>query len=369
MIVGCILAVAINGVVLVSVCWIRRPLSPTLHFSLSLAGADVYTSILFATGLIVNSLSVILPKQFLPMHNDANIICYKLFLEGLRMGGIYTTLGHLLALAFNHYLGITKPLQYPSILTNRNISIVCFFLWVVPPGGLLTYCWLLEDDGFSLQAPGCDIKFIYTSEFRTTVSLVFFTSVSLIVLIYLHIYILVKRHQANRNRFRRVGSTYSRTGSQTERQQAQNRNEKAFWTTLIIVGSVILGFAPASLYFMLVCGECPVRSDWASPWVRIPVAFLNNFFIIFKTLINSYIYAARMHEIKNAIRRMRYSTSVKCCKLGSRDLNGVQSECSRNYLSRASTQRRSKKTFVCRLQSIPRHDGNCSDREAYSTPL
>ena len=63
MVLFCFFAVAINVVVLVSVCWIRRPLSPTLQFSLSLAGADMYTSLLMAINLVVNSLTLILPKE------------------------------------------------------------------------------------------------------------------------------------------------------------------------------------------------------------------------------------------------------------------------------------------------------------------
>ncbi|KAF6202041.1 hypothetical protein GE061_004438 [Apolygus lucorum] len=209
----CFVAVAVNVVVLVSVCWIRRPLSPTLQFSLSLAGADMYTSTLLATNLVVNSLTVIFPKDA-PEDVDVQNTCFRLFFEMLRMGGIYTTLAHLLALAFNHYLGITKPLQYPSILTNRNIVFICILLWIAPPGGLVFYSWLLEDDGFSTKDEGCASKFLFQAAFRRAASSVFFTSTTLIFLIYLHIFFLVKRHQANRNRFRRVGSTYSRTNSQ-----------------------------------------------------------------------------------------------------------------------------------------------------------
>lgn len=51
----CIISVAINVKILVSVYWIRRPLSPTLHISLSLAGADAFSSIALGVGLVMNS--------------------------------------------------------------------------------------------------------------------------------------------------------------------------------------------------------------------------------------------------------------------------------------------------------------------------
>lgn len=51
----CIISVAVNIKVLVCVYWIRRPLSPTLHISLSLAGADAFSSSALGVGLVVNS--------------------------------------------------------------------------------------------------------------------------------------------------------------------------------------------------------------------------------------------------------------------------------------------------------------------------
>lgn len=51
----CILSVAINIKILLSVYWIRRPLSPTLHISLSLTGADAFSSFVLGVGLVMNS--------------------------------------------------------------------------------------------------------------------------------------------------------------------------------------------------------------------------------------------------------------------------------------------------------------------------
>ena len=51
----CVVSVAINIKILMSVHWIRRPLSPTLHISLSLAGADAFSSTALAIGLVMNS--------------------------------------------------------------------------------------------------------------------------------------------------------------------------------------------------------------------------------------------------------------------------------------------------------------------------
>lgn len=56
MIFLCFVSVIINIKVLVSVFWLRSPISPTLKISLSLAAADALASLLLGIGLFVNSL-------------------------------------------------------------------------------------------------------------------------------------------------------------------------------------------------------------------------------------------------------------------------------------------------------------------------
>lgn len=55
LILFCIISVVVNIKILLSACWIRQSLSPTLHISLSLAGADAFTAITLGTGLVMNS--------------------------------------------------------------------------------------------------------------------------------------------------------------------------------------------------------------------------------------------------------------------------------------------------------------------------
>lgn len=52
----CILSIAINIKILLSIYWIRKPLSPTLYISLSLTGADAFSSFVLGVGLFMNSL-------------------------------------------------------------------------------------------------------------------------------------------------------------------------------------------------------------------------------------------------------------------------------------------------------------------------
>jgi melanocortin 2 receptor len=141
----CIISLAINVRILISIYWIRRPLSPTLHISLSLAGADAYTSLILAVGLVVNSL---LPVGLgITFQNE----CFALFLETQRLGGVIVTVAHLLALACNHYLGILRPLHYLSIMTHRNTTTCIVLLWIVPISYFVIYFSSVDGEGFQSQ--------------------------------------------------------------------------------------------------------------------------------------------------------------------------------------------------------------------------
>lgn len=84
MLLFCLISVIVNIRVLMAVRWIRRPLSPTLHISLSLAAADAFTSMMLGTGLLMNSY---LPVVF---HFHASCIIH-LTMEMYRLSGVIIT--------------------------------------------------------------------------------------------------------------------------------------------------------------------------------------------------------------------------------------------------------------------------------------
>lgn len=148
----CVFMVGYNLMILMSLYWIKRPISTTLHISLSMAGSDVWTLILDSLGLLFNSL---LPIG-LGIEEEYLSDCSLLILEGLRMGGKLTTVGHLLLLAVNHYCGIRKPLQYhqryhPICCKYYSICLISIALWIVPPAAIIAYFSLIPDDGLRHQ--------------------------------------------------------------------------------------------------------------------------------------------------------------------------------------------------------------------------
>ncbi|KAK0092407.1 hypothetical protein PV326_001517 [Microctonus aethiopoides] len=284
---------------------LKQSLSPTLHISLSLAGADAFTAITLGTGLVMNSF---IPYGLgIKLSGRQNSVgCLLLGLEAVRLGGVLITMGHLVTLAVNHYLGILRPLHYLSIMTHKITTTFIVILWILPLCFFITYFSLVKNEGF--QSLNCQTNtFLFKKKFRTMFSSLFFGPFIFMVCIYVHIFYIVKKHQASRLRFSQAGSSFRRneiTDTQRHASQQLARNVKAVYTTLYILGSFVVGWMPATFLFVLVCEDCALKFDIFTGNAKFIIYNASNCLIIFKTLVNPIIYAARMHEIQLATRRM-----------------------------------------------------------------
>ncbi|XP_071446399.1 adenosine receptor A1-like [Hetaerina americana] len=337
LILFCVITLAFNGVILASVFWIRRPMSPTLSLSISLAAADAYNALFLGTGLLVNSL---LPRALgVSVDSTAHGTCVMLGFEALRLGGILVSVAHLLALAFNHYLGILRPLHYAATLTPRITSFLTAILWALPIAFLFVYFSSISGQGF--QSPKCEYKFLTLMGFRAVFSFLFFAPLFLMAVIYLHIYSIVRRTQCSRQR--------SRLGRQLA------RNWKAVVTTMLILGTYLLGWIPAVMLFFLVCEDCVLNFKDHDPRVMLVLYILVNLLIILKSLSNPIIYAARMQEIKAALGRMKETVLGIPVAGGSRPA-ASGGDSIHGYGNRMGRRTRDSGTFCCCCRSS--HDSD-----------
>ncbi|XP_066581685.1 adenosine receptor A3-like [Prorops nasuta] len=303
LIIFCIISIAINIRILISVFWARRPISPTLYISLSLAGADAFSSLTLGIGLIVNSL---IPHGLDLKLNGMD--CFLVGLEAIRLGAVIVTVSHLMALAVNHYIGILKPLQYLSIMTHRSTTFLIILLWLFPLTFFVVYFSLIENEGF--RSKECKINtFLYFKKFRIIFSCFFFGPLFIMACIYVHIFRIVKKHQALRLRFARTNASFYERDTKHLRNTTQQimKNVKAMQTTFYILGSFVVGWIPATVMYVIVCEDCILRFNWTTDYIKLIVYIIINCLIILKTLVNPIIYAARMQEIKAATRRMDIS--------------------------------------------------------------
>ncbi|PSN54542.1 hypothetical protein C0J52_07093 [Blattella germanica] len=360
LLIFCIISIAYNIRILISIYWIRRPLTPTLHISLSLAGADSYTSFAFGIGLVINSL---LPIGF---NIRSQSMCFAMFVETQRLAGVIITVAHLLTLAFNHYLGILKPLHYLSIMTHRNTTACISLLWILPITFFIVYFSSVEGEGF--QSQYClEYGFIQRLKFRSMFSVLFFVPLGLMIFIYLHIFIIVREHQVNRERWSQINHGGSRhqnpnaNNAHNSNQQQMVKNVKAVYTTLFILGSFAVGWLPAVLGNILYCNDCVFKLRTFDKIVEFGIFTTLNFLIIVKTLLNPIIYAARMQEIKMAIPRMHASLCRRCCIFlvdsDSDSLDRSHQRLSQYYGSNSNHLVRSS-TAVYRMHSFPTTTSN-----------
>ncbi|XP_022168010.1 uncharacterized protein LOC111032108 [Myzus persicae] len=177
-------------------------------------------------------------------------------------------------------------------------------------------------------------------------------------IVYYHIFILVKKHQASRLLYKQSGSVHFNKPNQVRRQteSQQSKNEKALYTTLIIVGSVVVGWMPACLQYYLICTDCIIQPNWASFTVKFYTYFATNCLVILKSAVNSYIYAARMQEIQVAIRKMYSTLKQKLCS-GNDEMDVAGFD--QYKYSRSSAK--SRRTVICRISVHQNKDENLTE--------
>lgn len=285
MILCCVVAFFTNLSILVSVHWLRRSLSPTLCFSISLAVADAYASLVVGVGLLIFSL--------LPVGYGINVPnnCVLLTVEGFRSAGLIVSVLHLLLLAVNHYIGIIRPLHYASTMTKRNAMVSIALMWLVSLAFVFIYIGSVPGEGF--QSPNCAVLlFFIRRKFRITVSCLFFVPLALMFVMYAHIFVIVLQHNRGLQQFQGTGNF--------------RQSVKAAVTTLVIIGTYTVGYMPAVLVYIIRCEDCaiPFTTDGNTVEVFFYVNAFTNTLMILKVLVNPIIYAARMKDIRLALKRM-----------------------------------------------------------------
>ncbi|CAL1288576.1 unnamed protein product [Larinioides sclopetarius] len=280
---ACCLSFVFNLTMVCSVRCLRRKMSPTICLSLSLAMADAYASLVVGLGLLVNSLLPIVygidmgPLSF----------CFILSLEAFRLGGLVVAVLHLLALAVNHYIGILRPLHYAHIVTRETTIVGIVIMWIFPVVFFFVYFASVPSDGF--QSERCtSYNFLLYSPFRVTTSVMFFFPLVLMTLMYSHMFVVVRQHQK--------GLLHCPSTRQL------HKNVKAIITTLLILGTYILGWMPAVMFFVLTCLDCTVPFTTIPLSLRVPVGMFINGMIVAKSFVDPVIYVVRMPEIKCALK-------------------------------------------------------------------
>lgn len=119
---------------------------------------------------------------------------------------------------------------------------------------------------------------------------------------------------------RPVGSVRTRLGQPSsslsfDPSLGNTGHTKALVTTLLILGTYLLCYMPAVIFFAVTCVDhCPfpiTQMDWR---LRISIAFVTNGLVVLKAIVDPMIYSYRMREMKSALSRF---ACLPFCKVAS----------------------------------------------------
>lgn len=313
----CVLVMIANATVLCAARAIKNTAKehPTLPLTLSLAVADLWTSVVMAFSFVYNS------YLFFVFGITANA-CVSLAFEAVRMGGLITGSLHLLALAIIHYMTIRFPTSYQNIVTSKTNWATIILIWLAPPISLFIFMSSLPGKFFRSPYIRCQGYCLrtgiwHTLEFRLVIFFAFFSPFILMSIFYLMFLILFRRQE---RKFCRVPNSNSSSSTaelfkqqprrhssikkqKSQRQQLQ-KSRRTFTTTLLIWFTFMLGWMPACSLFVLTCHTCPIpfpRETVDNVRAVFIMSVISNLFILCKSLVNPIIYAIRIPEIKMAL--------------------------------------------------------------------
>lgn len=296
LLVLCFISFIGNSIILLTVFFIRKKhLTPTLMFSLSLAGADAVAAVCMGTGIFVNNI-LLLNFHISLEYSD----CIVLTVEALRLSFMVCSALHFVILAVNHWMGITKPLHYASRMTRQSAAICICLMWILPVIILFIYFTSVPGEGYRSAKCSKD-AFAHEFAFRSFVSALFFTPMALMAMVYLHVFYEIRQHQKKLSNLDAAINTASSSERERDEKRRMQNNTKALMTTLIILLTYLIGWLPAVINYVLVCSDCLFPLT-ISLCIRLPVNITTNLLILLKFLVDPIIYTARIQEVRTVVK-------------------------------------------------------------------
>ena len=264
-----------NGLALVAISCVDRPLRPLHVLLISLCVSDIIGPLAYLTGKVVQ-------------------LCGSCGATFLRASLQLSTIVHLIAMAYDNYIAVCKPLHYFMILKPTRVKCMVITIWSVCIGFGLFFV-VTGFLGVAIYKVGyCDaftksISFLYIVPSVLLAMSVLFS----LCVFYVKIFLAVRRSN------KVAHSLPLAEGSSV------NVNAKASITTLVIIGKYIILVTPTAVATLVRVRGFLEPAQWL---------FLTSH------VINPIIYAARMPDIRQGFLRV-YMTCCSCIGKSSRDNN------------------------------------------------
>ncbi|MFH4978284.1 hypothetical protein AB6A40_004993 [Gnathostoma spinigerum] len=276
--------------------YLRHPAGINVQLCVSLMVADAACAVFYMTSNFIN---VIIPTI---LHQDDIVShCISLLVECLKIATFFASVFTLLALALNHYIGIVHPL-YSSSITHKAVRTAITFAYILPfvffiglysivPGGFR------NDVAFGFfSMKGCaggNIMRKFSVRLITVIPFIAFV----IIIVSLYVHIVIHMRMLEKNPLIQSGITY---------QRRRGSNRRLLITILLLAGSAVFGWLPTLLSYVVFCNRCPVRLQGYPLMCLLILCQIIN---VLKLILDGFVYATRLIEIRFAI--WRFHTSFK----------------------------------------------------------
>ncbi|XP_078375901.1 beta-2 adrenergic receptor-like [Oculina patagonica] len=264
--ITCPLTVLINVLVITAVKRRPRLQSNTNILLACLATTDVFTGLILQPSFIVWKIYV----ELLGMTESETLFIFHR--TCIRTASVCSSL-HLMLVTCERLTAIKFTMNYPYLVTKRNIKVAVITVWIV---ALL-----------------CGVSRAINSDAILTFFSIFvaFTVISCILFIFCSYLILYRETLRHKKKIK----TQQLPQEEVERFVKES---KALKTTVFVVSAVVLCFAPVFLFLVLsVVGLFQASVSVFLPWVRT--------FFMLNSLFNPLIYCWRQKEMRKFVFRLQ----------------------------------------------------------------
>ena len=202
----------------------------------------------------------------------------------------------LLSLAMNQYIAICNPLFSATTITKRKACLVILVCWTLAFTAAMTPILLLlvrtdvNDCATEVQVWG-----VHSLEICAY-------GLALLILIIVCLYGLIYREIV---RYRRRTPTLSRTRTRDETENSY----KAFVTTILLVGTLVIFWLPFMAYTFITAHIDETTVSDVAIYIKM---YLVDFLPMLNFLTDPIIYGIRMREIRDSYHRM-FAKILPCC--------------------------------------------------------
>lgn len=308
MLLLCAISFTANVCILIAMRFIRTVFSPILILTCSLAAADTWAAFIVALGLIYNSY---IPHIF--GTNFDGFACVSLTIELIRVGGIMSTILHLLALAVVHYIATAHPISYRDLAKYVKRSAV--LLWLLPLIALIVMATVMP--GQAYQSRFCrNNRWVTDFWFRLAIFLHKLAPLLIMMVLYARIIGIVQnnKHAVSQiEPLQKISLASIRLNRRTCRKDSQSainsyqRRVRATYTSVMILCTFVLMWMPVGIWYVITCSSCSLSIDKLAKTNELLVIWISvgfNSLMILKGLINAIIYSLRIPEIQTALKEL-----------------------------------------------------------------